>query len=81
MAIAFRRATKTDAGAAADLWLRARKAALGAIPPPAHDHRDVRAWFVSHGLRDTELWLAEDAENQLGSLPPAEPRRERASVP
>lgn len=60
MPVTFRRGTEANARAAADLWLRARKAAAGAIPPPVHDDDDVRAWFASHVVRETELWLAED---------------------
>ena len=65
MAISLRRATASHAGAAADLWLRARKAAVGTIPPSVHDDEDVRAWFASHVVQDTELWLAEDTESRL----------------
>jgi hypothetical protein len=36
MPLTIRRAGPDDAGAAADLWLRARKAALDAIPAPVH---------------------------------------------
>jgi GNAT superfamily N-acetyltransferase len=57
--ITFRRGARSDARAGADLWLRARKAAIGAIPQPVHDD-DVRAWFASHVVCDTELWVAED---------------------
>jgi GNAT superfamily N-acetyltransferase len=68
MAISLRRATASDAGAAADLWLRARKAAVGTIPPPVHDDEDVRAWYASHVVPDTELWLAEDTEGRLAGI-------------
>ena len=68
MVISFRRATERDAGAAADLWLRARKAAVGTIPPPVHDDEDVRAWFASHVVPDTECWLAEDDAGRLAGL-------------
>ena len=61
MSITFRRGTDPDARAAAELWLRARRAAVGAIPPTIHDDDDVRAWFASHVVRDTDLWLAVDA--------------------
>ena len=64
----LRRASESDARAAADLWLRAREAAVGTIPPPVHDDEDVRAWFASHVVRDTELWLAEDAESKLAGI-------------
>ena len=65
MSITFRRGTDADARAAADLWLRARRAAVGAIPPPVHDDDDVRAWFASHVVRETDLWLAVDAAGTL----------------
>jgi GNAT superfamily N-acetyltransferase len=68
MAIAFRQATGADAVAAADLWLRARRAAVDTIPPPVHDDADVRAWFASHVVRNTELWLAEDTEGKLAGI-------------
>ena len=60
MSITFRRGRDADARAAADLWLRARRAAVGAVPPPVHDDDDVRAWFASHVVRETDLWLAVD---------------------
>jgi GNAT superfamily N-acetyltransferase len=63
--ITFRRGTKADARAAAELWLRARKAAVGAIPEPVHDDDDVRTWFASHVVCNTELWVAEDREGTL----------------
>ena len=68
MPVFFRRGTEADARAAADLWLRARKAAMGAIPPPVHGDDEVRAWFASHVVRETELWLAEDADRLVGIL-------------
>jgi hypothetical protein len=51
--------------AAADLWLRARKAAFGPIPPPVHHDGEVRAWFASQVVGKMELWVAEDP---LGAL-------------
>jgi GNAT superfamily N-acetyltransferase len=65
MAITCRRGTAADARPAADLWLRARKAAVDAIPPPIHDDDDVRVWFASHVVRDTDLWLAVDGAGTL----------------
>jgi GNAT superfamily N-acetyltransferase len=63
--ITFRRGTEADARAAAGLWLRARRAAVGAIPEPVHDDDNVRAWFASHVVCDTELWVAEDRAGTL----------------
>jgi GNAT superfamily N-acetyltransferase len=64
---AIRRGAERDARAAADLWLRARKAALGAIPAPVHDADNVRGWFASHVVRECELWVAE-AHGRLAGI-------------
>jgi GNAT superfamily N-acetyltransferase len=68
MDVTVRRSAATDARAAADLWLRARKAALGVIPSPVHGDDDVRAWFASHVVRETELWVAEDPTGSLAGI-------------
>jgi GNAT superfamily N-acetyltransferase len=65
MPITVRRGTERDARAAADLWLRARRAAAGAIPLPVHGDDDVRGWFATHVFTDTELWVAEDPAGAL----------------
>jgi GNAT superfamily N-acetyltransferase len=65
VSITFRRGTEADARAAADLWLRARRAAIGAIPAPVHDDDDVRRWFASHVVSQTELWIAEERAGTL----------------
>jgi GNAT superfamily N-acetyltransferase len=65
IAISYRRGTEADARPAADLWLRARKAAVGVIPAPVHGDDDVRAWFASHVVCDTELWVAEERGDTL----------------
>ena len=62
MPIHFRRGTEADGRAAADLWLRARKAAIDAIPATIHPDDDVRAWCSSHVVCDTDLWVAEDPQ-------------------
>ena len=68
MAVRVRRGTEGDARAAAELWLRARKAALDVIPPPVHGDDDVRAWFASHVVRDAELWVAEGPAGRLHGI-------------
>ena len=67
---AIRRGGPGDARAAADLYLRARAAALrtGSIPAGIHDDEDVRAHFASHVVGDCELWVAEDAGALVGIL-------------
>jgi GNAT superfamily N-acetyltransferase len=59
---AIRRGGADDARAAADLYLRARAAALrsGSIPAGVHDDDDVRGYFAAHIVQDCELWLAEE---------------------
>jgi GNAT superfamily N-acetyltransferase len=66
--IQVRRGAPADARAAADLWLRARKAALDTIPAPVHSDDEVRGWFASHVVTETELWIAEDAGRLVGIL-------------
>jgi hypothetical protein len=68
MRVTMRRGTPTDAVAAADLWLRARKQSLGTIPAPVHDDDDVHRWFASRVVCDTELWIAEDAAGTPGGI-------------
>ena len=43
----------------ADCYLRARRAAVPAIPPPAHADEAVRAWSAYTVLPRHEVWLAE----------------------
>ncbi len=31
---------------------------MGAIPPPVHPARDVRAWFAGRVVAELELWIA-----------------------
>jgi GNAT superfamily N-acetyltransferase len=68
MLVIFRRGTEADGRAAADLWLRARKAAIDVIPPPVHRDDEVRAWFLSHVVRNMELWVAEDRTGALVAI-------------
>jgi GNAT superfamily N-acetyltransferase len=65
MPVIFRRATEADACAAADLWLRARQAAIDVIPQPVHRDDEVRAWFASHVVRNTALWVTEGPPGAL----------------
>lgn len=70
MAPAIRRGRAGDARGAADLYLRAREAALraGSIPPGVHDDDDVRGYFASHIVEDCELWVAEQDGALVGIL-------------
>ena len=70
MTPAIRRGGRADARAAADLYLRARAAALraGSIPAGVHDDDDVRGYFASHIVEDCELWVAEEDGALAGIL-------------
>lgn len=70
MAPAIRRGQRADARAAADLYLRARAAALsaGSIPRGVHDADDVRGYFASHVVEDCELWVAQEGGALVGIL-------------
>jgi GNAT superfamily N-acetyltransferase len=67
---AIRRGGAPDARAAADLYLRARDAALraGSMPAGVHDDDDVRDYFASHIVEHCELWVAEDDGALAGIL-------------
>jgi GNAT superfamily N-acetyltransferase len=55
-----RRGTPADALAAAEVWLRSRKAAMPAIPAPVHSDDDVRNHFRTIVVMERELWVAVD---------------------
>jgi GNAT superfamily N-acetyltransferase len=63
----IRRASSSDAGAVAELYLRARRAAAdrGTIPPPVHDDDDVTGWITDVVIPRLECWLAERASGTL----------------
>ena len=67
---AIRRGGAHDARAAADLYLRARAAALhaGSMPAGVHDDDDVRGYFASHIVEACELWVAEQDGALAGIL-------------
>jgi GNAT superfamily N-acetyltransferase len=67
---AIRRGGAEDGRAAADLYLRAREAALraGSIPAGVHDDDDVRGYFASHIVEACELWVAEQDGALAGIL-------------
>jgi ribosomal protein S18 acetylase RimI-like enzyme len=52
----------------ADLYLRARHAAVPAIPPLVHDDDDVRRWFADVVLPQREVWVVEDADGAVAAL-------------
>lgn len=55
----LRRASGKDALAAAEVWLRSRRASVPSIPPPVHSDVEVRAWFEAVVIPERETWIAE----------------------
>lgn len=56
------RGTEAHAGSVAEVWLRARKASIPAIPPPVRSDDEVRAYFRDVVLPSTEVWVALDPD-------------------
>ncbi len=52
-----RRAEQREARELAELWLAARRAAIPALPPPAHTDAEVRRWFEEVVLPSSEVWV------------------------
>lgn len=65
--VALRRATATDAGAAADLWLRSFAAALPTVVRPRSDD-EVRTYFREVVVPLKETWVAEAADRVVGLM-------------
>lgn len=59
--VVLRRATASDAGAAADVWLRSFAAALPTVVRP-HSDDDVRTYFREVVVPLRETWVAEATE-------------------
>jgi GNAT superfamily N-acetyltransferase len=53
-----RPATDADARSVAGVWLRSRRDAVPAIPPPVHDEADVRRWVAEVLIPDGGTWVA-----------------------
>jgi GNAT superfamily N-acetyltransferase len=66
--VTLRRADTADARAAADVWLRSRRAAVPAIPAPVHPDDDVRHHFETVLVPTKETWLAEADGVAVGVL-------------
>ncbi|MDP3891353.1 GNAT family N-acetyltransferase [Nocardioides sp.] len=64
--LVLRPATTADLDTLADLYLRARLAAVPSMPPPAHGPDEVRAWIGAWDLEALEVWLAEGVQGPVG---------------
>jgi GNAT superfamily N-acetyltransferase len=54
--------TAGDTTEAAELYLRARHAAVPSVPALVHANDDVRRWFRDVVVAQREVWVADDAE-------------------
>ncbi len=59
-----RRAGPEDADAVADVFIRSRRAAAGAIPAAVHSDAEVRGWIGAVVIPEREVWLTEDADGR-----------------
>jgi GNAT superfamily N-acetyltransferase len=66
--VRLRAGRAADADAAASLWLRSRRSAMPAIPPPVHSDDEVRGWFATHVMVVCEPWLAVAGSGELVGL-------------
>lgn len=64
--LVLRPGTTGDLAAAAEVHLRARRAAVPAMPPPVHDDDAVRAHLGRTDLSACDLWLAEVGDRVVG---------------
>src|SRR5690348_15387540 len=65
MHLRLRRGIDSDARAIAELYLRARKAAVPAIPTMVHTDEETRRWIAQRVVPQTELWVAETGDGSL----------------
>jgi GNAT superfamily N-acetyltransferase len=67
MRVIIRRVAPSDAAAAAELYLRARRAgsATGSVPPLVHADDDVRPWMTHVVIPRLERWAAERESGAL----------------
>lgn len=64
--LAIRPATRADLPAIADVHLRARLAAVPAMPAPVHPPDDVRRWVGGWDLEHHQVWVAEAGGRPAG---------------
>ena len=59
-----RRADSNDVQAVADVLIRSRRAAVGAIPAAVHSDAETREWIRTVVIPEREVWLMQDADSQ-----------------
>lgn len=68
VAIQVRRAIAADALPVTDLWLRARRAAMPAIPAYVHGDEEVEGWIASIVIPRQQTWVAETERRLRGMM-------------
>jgi GNAT superfamily N-acetyltransferase len=68
MTVAVRRATATDGGAVAEVFIQARHHNVPAIPPLVHDDDDVRRHFAEVVMAECDVWVAMEANSQVVAI-------------
>jgi GNAT superfamily N-acetyltransferase len=63
-----RQAGPDDASAVADVLIRSRRAAAGAIPPAVHSDAEVHAWISAVVIPGCEVWLSEDDDGRARAV-------------
>lgn len=64
-AVILRRADSTDAADAADVLIRSRSAAVGAIPAPVRSEEEIYNWMQSVLIPHCEVWIAETPDETM----------------
>jgi GNAT superfamily N-acetyltransferase len=64
----IRRARPDEGPALASLYLRSRRAAIPAIPPPVHTDAEVDEWFATVVLPQREVWVVESSGELVALL-------------
>src|SRR6185312_12536756 len=66
--IILRRAGDADAVAAAEVLIRSREAALGAIPASVHSDEEIMRWVQTGLIPHCDVWIAESEDNRTLAL-------------
>ena len=66
--VLLRRATVDDADEVAALYVRARRAAVPAIPPPVHSDESIARFVRTKLIPERETWVATDGAAIIGLL-------------
>lgn len=66
--IILRRAGDTDAVAAAEVLIRSREAALGAIPASVHSDEEIMRWVQTGLIPHCDVWIAESGDRRTLAL-------------